>query len=91
MKRKLIVAAICFMLALVINVYLSEVVFQVVGRTFDGFSGISFRKLKEYDGKRNASDNILVYSDFCRAWIGVIDSKPYGEHGKQNDYSYGRY
>ena len=30
------------MLALVINVYLSEVVFQVVGRTFDGFSGISF-------------------------------------------------
>ena len=42
MKRKLIVAAICFMLALVINVYLSEVVFQVVGRTFDGFSGISF-------------------------------------------------
>lgn len=42
MKRKLIVAAICFMLALFINVYLSEVVFQVVGRTFDGFSGISF-------------------------------------------------
>ena len=42
MKRKLIVAAICFMLALVINVYLSEVVFQVVGRTFDGFSSISF-------------------------------------------------
>lgn len=42
MKRKLIVAAICFMLALFINVYLSEVVFQIVGRTFDGFSGISF-------------------------------------------------
>ena len=42
MKRKLIVSAICFMLALFINVYLSEVVFQIVGRTFDGFSGISF-------------------------------------------------
>ena len=42
MKRKLIAAAICFMLALVITIYLSEVVFQVVGRTFDGFSGISF-------------------------------------------------
>ena len=42
MKRKLIVSAICFMLALFINVYLSEVVFQIVGRTFNGFSGISF-------------------------------------------------
>lgn len=42
MKRKLIVAAICFMLALFVNVYLSEVVLQVVGRTFNGFSDISF-------------------------------------------------
>ena len=42
MKRKLIVAAICFMLALFVNVYLSEVVLQVAGRTFNGFSGISF-------------------------------------------------
>ena len=42
MKRKLIVAVICFILALFINVYLSKIVFQVVGRTFNGFSGISF-------------------------------------------------
>ena len=42
MKKKLIVAAVCFIAALFVNVYLSTIVFQVVGRTFDGFSNISF-------------------------------------------------
>lgn len=42
MKKKLLVATVCFIVALFVNVYLSTIVFQVVGRTFNGFSDISF-------------------------------------------------
>lgn len=42
MKKKLLVAAVCFIAALFVNVYLSTIVFQIVGRTFNGFSSISF-------------------------------------------------
>lgn len=42
MKKKLVTAIVCFIAAMLLNVYLSTVIFQIVGRTFDGFSGISF-------------------------------------------------
>lgn len=42
LKKKLVTAVVCFIAAMLLNVYLSTVIFQIVGRSFDGFSGISF-------------------------------------------------
>lgn len=42
MKRKLIVAAAVFVVALFVNVYFSEIVFQLISKSYTGFGGISF-------------------------------------------------
>ena len=42
MKRKLIVAAAVFVVALFVNVYFSEIVFQLISKSYMGFGGISF-------------------------------------------------
>lgn len=41
MKRKLIVAAVCFAAAFFLNVYFSTVVFQLAGRCFEGINQLS--------------------------------------------------
>lgn len=42
MKRKLIVAAAVFVVALFVNVYFSTIVFQLISKSYAGFGGISF-------------------------------------------------
>ncbi len=42
MKRKLIVAASVFVVALFVNVYFSTIVFQLISKSYTGFDGISF-------------------------------------------------
>lgn len=42
MKRKLIVAAAAFVVALFVNVYFSTIVFQLISKSYTGFGGISF-------------------------------------------------
>lgn len=42
MKRKLIVAAAVFVVALFVNVYFSTIVFQLISKSYTGFRGISF-------------------------------------------------
>lgn len=42
MKRKLIVAAAVFVVALFVNVYFSTIVFQLISKNYTGFGGISF-------------------------------------------------
>lgn len=44
MKKKFVTATICFIAAMLLNVYLSTIIFQIVGKNFEGLSGISFFK-----------------------------------------------
>lgn len=60
MKRKLIVAAAVFVVALFVNVYFSEIVFQLISKSYTGFDGISF-----WDAVKSILNNDTHKTIFC--------------------------
>lgn len=67
MKRKFIVAAAYFVAALFINVYLSTIVFQLVGGSFNGFSRVSF-----IGGLKSIMSDSTHQTIFCCIQIFVV-------------------